>query len=148
MIKHLKQLFIISATIIVAIACAMPAYAQNKVVVIPLGVGASTPSGVQRMLTRTTSFTFPAGNGATGQYLDANIQCLAGELVMGGGYSLSNTVSASSQPNVIVLVSRPAVSTGGDVANGGTASGWYAMARRNVDAVATTVTVYVQCGSN
>lgn len=145
MIKHLNQLFIISATIIVAIACAMPAHAQNKVVVIPLGD--STPSGVQKMITRTTSFTFPADNGVTGQVLAADIQCLAGELVMGGGFSLSNFVSNSSQPNVIVLVSRPATSNGGDVPNEGTATGWYALARRNVDALATTVTIYVQCGS-
>jgi hypothetical protein len=146
MIKHLKQLFIISATIIVSIACAISAYAQNKVVVIPLE--ASSNSGVNKIITRATSFTFPANNGATGQYLQADIQCLAGELVMGGGYSLSNHVSTSSQPNVIVLESRPAASNGGVVADGATATGWYAGARRNVDTIATTVTVYVQCGSN
>ncbi len=99
------------------------------------------------VVTRTTSFTFPEDNGSTGQYLSDDVQCNAGEVVVGGGSELSNNVSSSSQPNVIVVHNRPATSTGAAPANGAAPTGWYVQARRNTDTFATTVTVYVLCAS-
>jgi hypothetical protein len=64
-----------------------------------------------------------------------------------GGYDLSNSVSTSGQPNVIVLRSRPALANGSAPVNGGTPTGWYVSARRNIDAVSTTVTVHVLCAT-
>ena len=109
--------------------------------------GPAGPTGVATVTNRTTSFTFPQNNGATGQNLDGNVQCAPGETVVSGGFDLSNNVSNSNQPNVIVLRSRPALANGSAPSNGGTPTGWYVSARRNVDTVATTVTVHVLCAA-
>jgi hypothetical protein len=109
--------------------------------------GSSGPTGIATVVTRTTSFTFPANNGATGQSLDGHVGCNSGESALGGGTSMDTYASVGGQPNTVVLQSRPALADGSAPANSGTAVGWYAQAVRNSDFTATTITVYVLCGS-
>jgi hypothetical protein len=109
--------------------------------------GPQGPAGVTQITTRTTTFTFPQSNGATGQLLDGHAQCQVGEKLVSGGFDLSNNVSVASQPNVIVTRSRPALANGSAPGNNGSPTGWYAQARRNSDTAATTVTVYAVCAS-
>lgn len=114
----------------------------------PPGVaGPSGPTGVAQVRTRTATLFFPQDNGATGQTLSGSAQCLAGEKPLSGGYSVSGNVFLGSQPNTIVLNSRPALANGNEPANGGTPTGWYVSAYRNLDDWATTVTIHVLCGS-
>jgi hypothetical protein len=111
----------------------------------PGAPGARGDTGVEKVVTRSDAFSFPASNGATGQYLDDHVQCEPGESVVGGGYTTPST-SSGGQPNTIVMQSRPATATGAVPANGDEPTGWYVEARRNVD-VAQTVTFYVLCAS-
>ncbi len=108
--------------------------------------GPQGATGVATAVTRTTSFTFPANNGATGQVLSAAVLCQTGETVVGGGYRTPNT-SSSGQPNTIVGTSAPADAGSLPASAGETPRGWYVQARRNVDTVAQTVDVYVVCAS-
>lgn len=109
--------------------------------------GLPGPTGIAKVVTRTTSFTFPANNGATGQTLDGHVLCNTGESVLGGGSSMDTNAFVGDQPNTVILQSRPALANGGAPANGGTARGWYAQATRDSDFTATTIAVYVLCGS-
>lgn len=109
--------------------------------------GPAGPTGVARVTTRTASFTFPAGNGAIGEFLDGDVQCAAGETPVSGGFDLSNITSSGNQPNVVVLRSRPALADGSAPSNGATPTGWFVSARRNSDTFATTVTVHVLCAA-
>ena len=96
------------------------------------------------VVTRTASFTFgtSAGSGDGGF---VNALCLAGEKVVGGGHHIIDKVGYNSQPNVIVLDSRPSLSNTAPVPNGFTAAGWYVEARRNNTNVASTLVASVQC---
>jgi len=109
--------------------------------------GSRGPTGVEQVVVRTTSFTFPQSNGATGQILSGDAQCQAGESVVGGGSEVSPVVSVGSQPNTIVTISRPADTAGTAPASGTVPRGWFAQARRNADTATQTVTVYVLCAS-
>ncbi len=108
----------------------------------PQGVKGAT--GVATAVTRTTSFTFPANNGATGQLLSAAVLCQTGETVVGGGYR-TPTTSSGGQPNTTVGTSAPADAGSLPASAGEAVRGWYVQARRNVDSVAQTVDVYVVC---
>ena len=97
---------------------------------------------------RSASFTFPFDDGSTGSIKQATAVCESDETVVSGGYGLSNNVSSGGQPNVIVTENRPAAGPGGEVPSAGTApQGWFIEAQRNSDSFATTVTVWVVCGS-
>jgi hypothetical protein len=109
--------------------------------------GDTGATGIASVVTRTTSFTFPANNGATGQVLDGHAVCNSGESALGGGWSMDPNTSVGTQPNTVILQNRPALADGNAPANGGTSLGWYVQAMRNSDLIATTVTVYVLCGS-
>jgi len=109
--------------------------------------GPAGPTGVAKVVTRRVQFTFPEDNGATGQVLEDDVQCLAGETVVGGGYEIVQNASTGGQPLTIVLDSRPAGPTGAAPANGATPTGWFAQARRNTDVFAQDVVVYVLCAS-
>lgn len=106
--------------------------------------GPAGPTGVATIVTRTASFTFATGAGSgDGGYV--NVLCLPGEKVVGGGHHIVDKVGYNSQPNVIVLDSRPSLSNNAVVPNGGTAAGWYVEARRNTTAAASTLVASVQC---
>lgn len=107
--------------------------------------GDTGATGVATVVTRTSSFTFPALNGATGQVLDGVASCLGGETPVGGGYSVPTTF-VGSQPDTLALASRPA-SGAGPATSGQVATGWYVEAERNTDSVAQTVTIAVECAS-
>ena len=107
--------------------------------------GAKGDPGVTATVTHRVQFTFPANNGATGQVLESDVQCLAGERLVGGGHEILEDVSSGAQPNTVVLDSRPATASGAAPANGAVATGWFVQARRNVDTVAQNVVVYVVC---
>lgn len=107
--------------------------------------GAKGDPGVTATVTRRVQFTFPANNGATGQTLDSSVQCLAGERLVGGGYEVLENTTVGSQPNTVVMDSRPATASGAAPANGAVATGWFVQARRNVDTVTQNVVVYVVC---
>jgi Collagen triple helix repeat (20 copies) len=107
--------------------------------------GDTGATGVAHVITRTSSFTFPALNGATGQVLDGTASCLAGETPVSGGYSVPTTFVGSA-PDTLALASRPASGTGPATA-GQTVTGWYVEAERNTDSVAQTVTIAVECAS-
>ena len=112
----------------------------------PQGIqGAKGDPGVTATVTRRVQFTFPANNGATGQVLESDVQCLAGERLVGGGYEILESTSVGGQPDTIVLDSRPATASAAAPANGAVATGWFVQARRNVDTVAQNVVVYVIC---
>ena len=108
--------------------------------------GATGATGVATVVTRTSSFTFPALNGATGQVLDGTASCAGGETPVSGGYSVPST-SVGGAPDTLALASRPASGTG-PAAAGDTVTGWYVQARRNTDSVAQTVTIAVECASH
>jgi hypothetical protein len=109
--------------------------------------GPTGPTGVAQVVTRTFQFTFPADNGSTGQVLDDHVQCLSGEMVVGGGFEILQNASSGGQPMTVVLDSRPAGPTGAAPGNGGTPTGWWVQARRNTDTFAQDVVVYVLCAS-
>ena len=102
---------------------------------------------MEQVLARSTALAFPGGSGGDGQVLTGNVQCLAGESVVGGGTEISPTVAVSGQPNTLVLDSRPADGAGSPPAGGTEPSGWFAEVRRNSQASAQTASIYVLCAS-
>jgi hypothetical protein len=102
---------------------------------------------VEKVVVRTTSFSFPLSNGVSGQVLSGDAQCASGESVVGGGANVGPTVGVGGQPNAIVTVSRPADQSGAAPADGTMPRGWFVEVRRNSDTAAPTVVVYVLCAS-
>jgi hypothetical protein len=132
-------------------AVTTPKIAKDAVVSKKIKNGSVKPAdlavpAVSDAVVRSTSFTFPEDNGATGQILTGTAVCESGEKVLSGGYGMSNNVSTGGQPNVLITEDRPATSDGSVPTAGTRPEGWYVKARRNVDTVATTVTVWVLCG--
>jgi hypothetical protein len=109
--------------------------------------GPKGATGVEKVVVRSTSFSFPLGNGASGQVMSDDAQCADGESVVGGGANVGPTVGVANQPNAIVTVSRPADQSGAAPANGTVPRGWFVEVRRNSDTAAPTVIVYVLCAS-
>ena len=110
-------------------------------------LGVTGPTGVEQVVVRTAALTYIAGTGPNGQVLSDDVQCQAGESVVGGGTDIDPIVAVSDQPNVIVTSSRPADASGSSLPNGGEPSGWFASARRNSNTATHTVTLYVLCAS-
>ena len=98
-------------------------------------------------VTRRVDIVFPASGGGTGISKSDDVQCEAGETVLGGGYHLSSIWSQSGQPTVIVTGSRPADATGATPPAGVPAQGWYVSAMQKDNNTSTTVTAWVLCGS-
>ncbi|HEU0024285.1 MAG TPA: hypothetical protein VFQ12_06625 [Thermoleophilaceae bacterium] len=109
--------------------------------------GIQGPTGVEEVVVRTTALVFSAGSGGDGELLSDDVQCLAGESVVGGGAEVFPKVAVTSQPNTIVLDSRPADASGSSPAGGTQPTGWFVEARRNSQTPAQTVTIYVLCAS-
>ena len=74
--------------------------------------GDTGATGIASVVTRTTSFTFPANNGTTGQVLDGHAVCNSGESALGGGWSMDPNTSVGTQPNTVILQNRPALANG------------------------------------
>lgn len=106
---------------------------------------ATTP--VSNAVVRTSQIVFAVQPGGTGQYLDGMASCVTGEQVLGGGYDITPEVSVGSQPNVLVLDSRPSAPLEAVPTAGSPATGWYVEARRNDTDFAATVNIWVLCGS-
>jgi len=105
-------------------------------------------AGIAKVVTRTSSFTFAADNGGSGVYKSGHVECADGEVPLGGGADISPYVGVNGDPNTVILDSRPGDAAGDVPANGSTPRGWFAAAReKEGNAPATTVTVYVNCGS-
>jgi len=105
-------------------------------------------TGIAKVVTRTSSFTFAADNGGSGVYKSGHVECADGEVPLGGGADISPYVGVNGDPNTVILDSRPGDAAGDVPANGSTPRGWFAAAReKEGNAPATTVTVYVNCGS-
>ncbi len=68
--------------------------------------GAPGATGVEQVVVRTTGFTFSLSTGA-GQTQSDDVQCQAGESVVGGGADVVPNASSASQPNTIITV-KPA----------------------------------------
>jgi hypothetical protein len=99
------------------------------------------------VVVRSTALVFVAGSGGDGQVLSDDVQCQAGESVVGGGAEVSPDIAFLGQPNTIVLDSRPADATGAPPALGAVPRGWFVEARRNLQGSGQTVSIYVLCAS-
>ena len=113
----------------------------------PGSQGIPGPTGVEQVVVRTAALTYVAATGPNGQVLSDNVQCQAGESVVGGGTDIGPFVAFENQPNVIVTVSRPADAAGSALASGSEPRGWFVAARRNSNTATQTVTIYVLCAS-
>ena len=109
--------------------------------------GPPGPTGVEEVVVRTASFSFPVSNGITGQVLSGDAQCQSGESVVGGGSNVAPTLAVGGQPNVIITINRPADGSGAAPLGGTEPRGWFVEARRNSDGAGHSVTVYVLCAS-
>ena len=113
----------------------------------PGSQGIPGPTGVEQVVVRTAALVFSGGSGGDGQVLSGDAQCQTGESVVGGGTEIFPTVAVNSQPNALVIDSRPADAAGTSPAGGTEPRGWFAEVRRNSQTAAHTVTIYVLCAS-
>ena len=67
---------------------------------------------MEQVLVRTTTLFFIAATGPNGQVLSDDVQCQAGESVVGGGADIDPLVAVAEQPNALVTSSRPADANG------------------------------------
>ena len=111
------------------------------------GQGIPGATGVEEVVVRTAALVFAPGAGGDGQIQTTDVQYQAGESVVGGGTDIFPTITVTNQPNTLIIDSRPAEPAGSSPADGTEPSGWFAEARRNSQASAATVTVYVLCAS-
>jgi hypothetical protein len=108
--------------------------------------GPAGPAGVE-VVARTGSIVFPGSSGGNGQVLSQHVECQTGESVVGGGTEINPATATNDQPNTIVVDSRPSEGAGLSPADGTEPTGWFVKARRNSQAQATVVTIYVLCAS-
>jgi hypothetical protein len=109
--------------------------------------GIPGPTGVEQVVVRTGGLVFAAGAGGDGQVLTTDVQCQAGESVVGGGTDIFPTVAVTNQPNTIIIGSRPADPAGTPPTAGMEPTGWFVQARRNSQTSGQTVNVFVLCAS-
>jgi hypothetical protein len=110
----------------------------------PVGpTGARGAPGVTTTVTRSTTIVFPA-SGSTGTTMEGNVQCLAGERLVGGGHEIVENISSGGVQNMTVLDSRPATVSSASPTNGTVPTGWYVQAYRN-SGFLQNVVIYAVC---
>ena len=109
--------------------------------------GIQGPTGVEEVVVRTAGLSYVSAVGPNGQILSDDVQCQAGESVVGGGADVGPSVAFDDQPNVVITGSRPADASGAALGTGDEPTGWFVQARRNSNTTTQTVGVYVLCAS-